>query len=86
LYTWSQCKRIRGRHHDHGHLSRPGLTYYLTGEVSERRQFAVTGHKFDRLRPRRLHAGVAAFQLQVHQLTLAAGRRLTVEPTSGVRR
>ena len=79
MYTWSQCNRIRGSHHDHGHLSRPALTYYLTGKVSERRQFPVTEHKSDRQHPRRLRAPPWPSS-QVHELTLAIGRWLTWKP------
>ena len=60
----------------HGYYSRPGLAYYLTGELPERQLFPFTKHDFDRLRLRRLHARVAALQPQTHEVTLDHGRRL----------
>ncbi len=60
----------------HGYYSRPGLAYYLTGELPERQLFPFTERDFDRLRLRRLHARVAALQPQTHEVTLDDGRRL----------
>jgi nitrite reductase (NADH) large subunit len=61
---------------EEGYYSRPGLAYYLTGEVPEKQLFPFGEHDFDRLRLRRLHARVAALQLQSHEVTLDDGRRL----------
>jgi len=60
----------------HGYYSRPGLAYYLTGELPERLLFPFTEHDFDRLRVRRLHARVAALQPQTHEVVLDDDRRL----------
>jgi nitrite reductase (NADH) large subunit len=59
-----------------GYYSRPGLAYYLSGEVTEQLLFPFTEHDFERLRLRRLHARVAALQPQSHEITLEDGRRL----------
>ena len=60
----------------HGYYSRPGLAYYLTGELPERLLFPFTERDFDRLRLRRLHARVASLHPQTHEVTLDDGRRL----------
>ena len=60
----------------HGYYSRPGLAYYLTGELPERQLFPFTERDFDRLRLRRVHARVAALQPQTHEVTLDDGRKL----------
>jgi nitrite reductase (NADH) large subunit len=60
----------------HGYYSRPGLAYYLTGELPERTLFPLTQHDFDGLRLRRLHAHIAALQPQAHEVILDDGRRL----------
>ena len=60
----------------HGTYSRPGLAYYLTGELPARQLFPFTDRDFDRLRLRRLHARVVALQPQAHEVTLDDGRRL----------
>jgi nitrite reductase (NADH) large subunit len=60
----------------HGYYSRPGLAYYLTGELPERLLFPFTEQHFDRLRLRRLHARVASLQPQSHEVVLDGGRRL----------
>jgi NAD(P)H-nitrite reductase large subunit len=60
----------------HGTYSRPGLAYYLTGELPARQLFPFTDRDFDRLRLRRLHARVVALQPRAHEVTLDDGRRL----------
>ena len=60
----------------HGYYSRPGLAYYLTGELPERQLFPFIERDFDRLRLRRLHARVVALQPQAHEVALDGGRRL----------
>ena len=60
----------------HGYYSRPGLAYYLTGELPKRQLFPFTEGDFDRLRLRRVHARVAALQPQTHEVTLDDGRKL----------
>lgn len=59
-----------------GYYSRPGLAYYLTGEVPERMLFPFTERDFERLRLRRLHARVVALQPQVHEVALDNGHHL----------
>lgn len=59
-----------------GYYSRPGLAYYLTGEVPEQSLFPFTQNDFDRLRLRRLHARVTDLQTQAHEVVLADGRHL----------
>jgi NADPH-dependent 2,4-dienoyl-CoA reductase/sulfur reductase-like enzyme len=60
----------------HGYYSRPGLAYYLTGEVPERLLFPFTRHDFERLRLRRLQARVVTLHPQSHEVTVDDGRRL----------
>jgi len=60
----------------HGYYSRPGLAYYLTGELPERMVFPFAQQDFERLRLRRLHARVVALRPQAHEVTLDDGRRL----------
>ena len=60
----------------HGYYSRPGLAYYLSGELPEKQLFPFTEGDFDRLRLRRLHARVAALQPQTHEVWLDDGRKL----------
>jgi NADPH-dependent 2,4-dienoyl-CoA reductase/sulfur reductase-like enzyme len=59
-----------------GYYSRPGLAYYLTGEVPERQLFPFTEGDFDRLRLRRLHARATSLQPASHEVALEDGRRL----------
>jgi NAD(P)H-nitrite reductase large subunit len=63
----------------HGYYSRPGLAYYLTGEIPEQQLFPFTGEDFDRLRLRRLQARVATLQPQMHQVTLEDGQHLAYD-------
>ena len=60
----------------HGYYSRPGLAYYLTGELPEQQLFPFTEGDFDRLRLRRSHARVAGLQPQTHEVRLDDGRKL----------
>ena len=60
----------------HGYYSRPGLAYYLTGEVPERLLFPFTKQDFDRLGLRRLQGRVVALRPEAHEVTLDDGRRL----------
>ena len=59
-----------------GYYSRPGLAYYLSGEVPEQQLFPFTEDDFDRLHLRRLHARVASLQPQSREVALEDGRRL----------
>ena len=81
----------------HGYYSRPGLAYYLTGELPERLLFPFTKKDFDRLLLRRLHARIVALRPQAHEVTLdddhslpydrlllATGSLAAMPPTPGV--
>lgn len=60
----------------HGYYSRPGLAYYLTGEVEEAGLFPFREADFHRLKVRRLHAHVDAIDTAAHKVRLANGRAL----------
>ncbi len=59
--------------------SRPGLAYYLAGEVPERQLYPFASGYFDRLQLRRLPARVVRLYTQEHQVELAAGDRLSYD-------
>jgi NADPH-dependent 2,4-dienoyl-CoA reductase/sulfur reductase-like enzyme len=61
---------------EEGYYSRPGLAYYLTGEVPEKLLFPFTERDFDRLRLRRLHARVSSLEPEPHEVILEDGARL----------
>jgi nitrite reductase (NADH) large subunit len=60
----------------YGYYSRPGLAYFLTGEISEKFLFPFNGHDFDRLRLQRLHARVVALLPDARRVLLEDGRHL----------
>ena len=60
----------------HGYYSRPGLAYYLTGELSEGQLFPYTKVDFERLGVRMLHARVDQLDPDTHQVVLHNGRRV----------
>ncbi len=62
-----------------GYYSRPGLAYYLTGEISERQLFPFEGDDFKRLNVRLLHSRVVRIHPQAHQVELENGARLTYQ-------
>ena len=62
-----------------GYYSRPGLAYYLTGELPEGQLFPFGEHDFERLGLDRLHARAVALQPQDHEVTLEDGRRLSYD-------
>jgi len=59
-----------------GFYSRPGLAYYLTGEVPESQLHPFTDDDFSRLEVRRLHARATRLHPQAHQVELHDGARL----------
>ncbi len=59
--------------------SRPGLAYYLAGEVPERQLYPFDSGYLDRLQLRRLPTRVVHLYPQEHQVELAAGDRLSYD-------
>lgn len=59
-----------------GYYSRPGLAYYLTGELPEAQLFPFSPADFARLQVERLTARAVALHLTARQVELAGGRRL----------
>lgn len=81
----------------HGYYSRPGLAYYLTGEMSERWLYPFSEEDFARLRLQRLPARVTRLHpgrhevavqdggtLSYDRLLLATGSRAFLPPLSGL--
>ncbi len=58
------------------YYSRPGLAYYLAGEVPENQLYPFTPSDFERLQLRRLPDCVVRLEPQDHQVELATGSRL----------
>jgi nitrite reductase (NADH) large subunit len=63
----------------HGYYSRPGLAYYLTGEVPEEMLHPLSEHDFQRLRLRRLQARVTALHLAEHRVEVDQGQSLAYD-------
>ena len=59
-----------------GYYSRPGLAYYLNGELPEKYLYPVDDGFFRRLNIHRLQAKAVLVNTQQHQLVLADGRML----------
>ena len=59
-----------------GYYSRPGLAYYLTGELTERQLFPMSEADFRRLNVQRLNARVVRIHSHSHQVELQDGARL----------
>jgi NAD(P)H-nitrite reductase large subunit len=60
----------------HGYYSRPGLAYYLTGELPEHMLHPLDDEDFRRLNLRRLHAHVASIEPGAHRVSLDGGESL----------
>lgn len=60
----------------HGFYSRPGLAYYLTGELAEEQLYPWRETDFQRLNVRRLHNRVARIEAEQHLLRLQNGASL----------
>jgi NAD(P)H-nitrite reductase large subunit len=63
----------------HGYYSRPGLAYYLTGELPEKALAPMTEGDFRRLNLRRLHARVTALHPEEHRVDLERGESLNYD-------
>lgn len=60
----------------YGYYSRPGLAFYLTGELSERQLFPRGEAEFRELRVRRIHARVVRIHPEHHLIRLQDGSTL----------
>ncbi len=60
----------------HGYYSRPGLAYYLTGEIDERMLFPFSEQDFRRLNLRRITAQVARIHPEAHRIEMHTGAQL----------
>lgn len=56
-----------------GYYSRPGLAYYLTGELAEENLYPFIGRDFERLNLRRIHDTATQVMPQAHRVRLASG-------------
>ena len=63
----------------YGYYSRPGLAYYLTGELTEPGLYPFTKQDFRNLNLRILHAKVTEIIPQSHQVVLDNGKRLAYD-------
>ncbi len=62
-----------------GYYSRPGLAYYLTGEIDEKMLYPYQAADFARLALQRRHARVVGIYPQANQVSLHDGARLTYD-------
>ena len=62
-----------------GYYSRPGLAYYLSGELPEKLLFPFAREDFRRLNLERIHGRVVALHPQDHLLTLEDGRQVAYD-------
>ncbi|MFQ5617270.1 MAG: NAD(P)/FAD-dependent oxidoreductase, partial [Anaerolineales bacterium] len=62
-----------------GYYSRPGLAYYLTGELPEKLLHPFTGADFRRESLRRIHARAAQVSPKEHIVTLEDGQRVSYD-------
>jgi NAD(P)H-nitrite reductase large subunit len=60
-----------------GYYSRPGLAYYLTGEVSEDSLYPFQDSDFDRLKVKRIHGQAKRILPLEHQVELSNGNYLS---------
>ena len=60
----------------HGFYSRPGLAFYLTGELSERQLFPMGEAEFRNLHVRRIHARVVRLHPEQHLIRFQDGSTL----------
>ncbi len=63
----------------YGYYSRPGIAYYLTGEVSDEFLFPFSEERFRELRFERLHDRVTRIVPHLHTLECQSGRRLNYD-------
>jgi NAD(P)H-nitrite reductase large subunit len=62
-----------------GYYSRPGLAYYLTGEIPEAQLYPFQEVDFQRLRLGRINAQVTGIEPQAHRLQLHTGKSLSYD-------
>ncbi len=60
----------------HGYYSRPGLAYFLTGEIDEKMLFPFSENDFRRLGVRRLNARAQRIHPDTHRLEMHTGAQL----------
>ena len=60
----------------YGYYSRPGLAYYLTGEIPEQMLYPFSQKDVDHLHLRRIQGRVARLHLQAHRVELQQGESL----------
>lgn len=63
----------------HGYYSRPGLAYYLTGEIPEKMLFPFSAADMDHLRLRRVRDRAVTLDPGAHRLALAGGDALAYD-------
>lgn len=63
----------------YGYYSRPGLAYYLTGEISEEMLFPFQETDFQKLHLRRIKARVLGIDSLAHQIELDNGTRVAYD-------
>lgn len=63
----------------HGYYSRPGLAYYLTGEIPRSHLFPWSAQEFEQLRLRRLPSQVVSLDPAGHRVLLADGATLAYD-------
>lgn len=63
----------------HGYYSRPGLAYYLTGELPEKGLYPFSHADFHKLNLRLVQARVRGIHPREHQVENQAGKRLTYD-------
>lgn len=62
-----------------GYYSRPGLAYYLTGEITERQLYPFSEKDFRHLNVNRKQARAVRIHTQAHQLLLSDGEQLAYD-------
>jgi NADPH-dependent 2,4-dienoyl-CoA reductase/sulfur reductase-like enzyme len=63
----------------HGYYSRPGLAYYLTGELPERGLYPYSQSDFGKMNLRLIHTRVRAIYPHEHQIENQAGQRMAYD-------
>jgi NAD(P)H-nitrite reductase large subunit len=63
----------------HGFYSRPGLAYYLTGELAEEQLYPMREADFRKLNVRFLHSHVARIDAEQHQIQLQNGLSMSYD-------
>jgi NAD(P)H-nitrite reductase large subunit len=62
-----------------GYYSRPGLAFYLTGELPESQLFPFDSHDFRRLEVQLVHARALRIHTQAHRVELSNGKLLAYD-------